>query len=68
MVGQHSPTQWTRVEQTLGDSGGQRSLVCCSPPKSAVWSQRAGHDLQLNNNNNDIYANYGIKDRKHGTL
>ena len=26
-----SPTQRTRVEQTRGDSGGQRSLVCFSP-------------------------------------
>ena len=25
-----SPTQWTCVEQTLGDSEGQGSLVCCS--------------------------------------
>ena len=34
------PTQWTWVEQTLGDGEGQGSLACYSP-----WeSQRAGHD------------------------
>ena len=27
-------------EQTLGDSGGQRSLACCSP-----WGHRVGHGL-----------------------
>ena len=26
-----SLTQWTEIEQTLGDSEGQGSLVCCSP-------------------------------------
>ena len=26
-----SPTQWTEFEQTMGDSEGQGSLVCCSP-------------------------------------
>ena len=25
-----SPTQWTSVEQTPGDSEGQGSLACCS--------------------------------------
>ena len=29
-----------RLEQTLGDSGGQGSLVCCSP-----WGLRVSHDL-----------------------
>ena len=29
-------------EQTLEDSGGQRSLVCCSS-----WSHRVGHDLVI---------------------
>ena len=26
-----SPAQWTEFEQTMGDSEGQGSLVCCSP-------------------------------------
>ena len=26
-----SPTQWTRIQQTLGDSEEQGSLACCSP-------------------------------------
>ena len=29
-----------KVEQTPGDSGGERSLVCCLP-----WDSRARHDL-----------------------
>ena len=29
-----------RLEQTLGDNGGQGSLVCCSP-----WGLRVSHDL-----------------------
>ena len=33
-------TQWNEFEQTPGDRGGQRSLVCCSP-----WGHRLGHDL-----------------------
>ena len=28
------------LEQTLEDSGGQRSLVCCSP-----WGHKVGHNL-----------------------
>ena len=29
-----------KAEQTPGDSGGQRSLVCCRP-----WDSRVRHDL-----------------------
>ena len=32
-------TQRTEFEQTLGESGGQGSLVCCSPVLSAAKSQ-----------------------------
>ena len=32
-----STTQWTWVEQTLGDSEGQGSLACCSPWGCRVW-------------------------------
>ena len=35
-----SPIQSTEFEQTLGDSGGQGSLVCCSS-----WGGRVRHDL-----------------------
>ena len=31
MVRQHHQLKGHGFEQTLGDSGGQRSLVCCSP-------------------------------------
>ena len=30
MVGMHHQLNGHAFEQTLGDSGGQRSLVCCS--------------------------------------
>ena len=26
-----SPTQWIKLEQSLGDSEGQGNLVCCKP-------------------------------------
>ena len=31
---------WHEFEQTLGDTEGQRSLVCCSP-----WGHRVRYDL-----------------------
>ena len=31
MVGWHHPLNGQEFEQTLGDSEGQESLVCCSP-------------------------------------
>ena len=31
LVGWHQQLNWHEFEQTLGDSGGQGSLVCCSP-------------------------------------
>ena len=41
MVGWHHRLNGHEFEQTLGDSGGQGSLTCCSP-----WgSQRVRHDL-----------------------
>ena len=42
MVGRHHQLSGNKFEQTPGDSGGQVSLVCCSP-----WSCRVGHDLAL---------------------
>ena len=39
MVRQHHQLNGHELEQTLGDSGGQESLECCSP-----WgSKRVGH-------------------------
>ena len=41
MVREHHQLNGYEFEQTPGDSGGQRSLVCCNS-----WgSQRVGHDL-----------------------
>ena len=41
MVGWHHQLNGHEFEQTLGESEGQGSLVCCSH-----GSQRAGHDLE----------------------
>jgi len=40
MVREHHLLHGYEFEQTPGDSGGQGSLVCCSP-----WGCRVGHDL-----------------------
>ena len=40
MVRKHHRLSGCEFEQTPGDSGGQRSLVCCSP-----WGHRFGHNL-----------------------
>ena len=40
MVGWHHQLNGHEFEQTLGNSEGQGSLVCCS-----LWSCRVGHDL-----------------------
>ena len=45
MVGWHHRLNGHEFEQTLGDGGGQGSLV-------SMGLQRVGHDSQLNNNNN----------------
>ena len=53
MVGWHHCLDGREFEQTLGDGGGQRSLVCCSP--------RGHNELdmtwQLNNSNNNSSRN-----------
>ena len=41
MVGCHHRLSGHESEQTLGDSEGQGSLVCCSP-----WICRVGHNLE----------------------
>ena len=40
MVGWHHQLDGHEFEQAPGDSGGQRSLVCCSP-----WGHGVGHNL-----------------------
>ena len=39
------------LKQTLGDSGGQRSLACCSP-----WSHKGSDMTQWMNNNNACFT------------
>ena len=46
MVGWHHQLNGHESEQILGDSEGQRSLVCAADHRS----QRVGDDLVLNNN------------------
>ena len=41
MVGKHHQLNGHEFEQTLGDSGGQVRLACCSP-----WDHRVGHNLE----------------------
>ena len=50
MVGQHHQLIGHEFEQTPGDSGGQRSLECCSP-----WSHKESDMTQLLNNKNNHY-------------
>ena len=47
MVGWHHQLNRHEFEQALGDSGGQGSLVCCSP-----WGHKES-DMTLRLNNND---------------
>ena len=50
MVVQHHQLIGREFEQTPGDSGGQRSLECCSP-----WSHKESDMTQLLNNKNNHY-------------
>ena len=54
MVRQYPLTQQMWM-QTLGDSGGQGSLACCS-----TWMglKKVGHDLGLDNNKMVIIVNH----------
>ena len=56
MVRWHHRLNGHEFEQTLGDSEGQGSLVCCSP-----WGRRVGHNLatkQQQQHGVGIGANY----------
>ena len=52
MVGWHHWFNGHEFEQTLGDSGGQGSLACCSPG----GCQESDMTEQLNNNNNSFWV------------
>ena len=55
MVRKHHPLNGHEFEQTLGDSGGQRSLVCCSP-----WG---GKELDMNKRlSNETRKKYGVEE------
>ena len=50
MVGWHHQLNGHEFEQTPGYSGGQRSLVCCSPWGRKEWdtvSEKQQHTLEL---------------------
>ena len=52
MVGWHHQLNRQEFEQTLGDSEGQGSLVCCS-----LWGlKELRHNLELNNNRKETGA------------
>ena len=54
MAGWHHWFNGHESEQTPGDSGGQRSLACCSP-----WgSQRVEHDLVIEYQNEESYLSW----------
>ena len=58
MVGWHHRLNGHEFEQTLGDSEGQRNLVCCSPRGC-----KESDTLQLNNNNFDDLKEFKAKKR-----
>ena len=49
MVGWHHQLNGHEFEQTLGDSGGQRSLMCCRP-----WGRKESDMTQRLNDDNNI--------------
>ena len=51
MVGCHHQLDGHEFEQTLGDSEGQGSLVCCSP---RGHKESVGHDLGTEHNKVDL--------------
>ena len=52
MVGCYHTLNGHEFEQTLGDSEGQRSLVCCSP-----WGLKESNTTERLNNNNKKTTN-----------
>ena len=52
MVGRHHQLSWREYEQTPGDSGRQKRLVCCSP-----WGHKElDKTYQLNHSNNKFWS------------
>ena len=58
MVGWHHQLNGHEFEQTLGDSEGQRSLLCCNP-----WSGRVRHPLAAEQQQNSGYNSLCCKKR-----
>ena len=55
MVRQHYRLNGHEFEQTLGDSGGPRNLVCCSP-----WSCRVSRDL-VTEKQQEVFFHFSLK-------
>ena len=55
MVGWHHRLNVHESEQTWGDSGGQRSLVCCM---QSTGSQRVRHSLATEQRNSSFSQSY----------
>ena len=55
MVVWHHPRNGHEFEQDPGDGEGQGSLACCM---QSMGSQRAGHDLVTEQNNDKSSAHY----------
>ena len=59
MVRWHHQLSGHEFEQISRDSGGQRSLACCSP-----WeSQRVGHDLAIEQQQQNPNTNMGLSEK-----
>ena len=56
MVGWHHQLNGHEFEQTLGDSEGQRSLLCCNP-----WGRRVRHHLAAEQQQNSGYNSLRCK-------
>ena len=59
LVGWHHQLNGDEIEKTLGDSEGQRSLVCCSP----CGYKELDMTQQLNNNHHHLLGMYHTLDK-----
>ena len=55
MVRQHHQLNGHEFEQTPGDSGGQRSFLCCSP-----WNRKESDTTWQLNNSNNLFLPYWL--------
>ena len=66
MVGSHHQLDGHVFEQAPGDSGGQRSLVCCSPRgcKQSEMTEQLNSDNDNNPSLLDIFAISPLKETR----